>query len=79
MFYQIFLPPKIRRGTDIGNKHGTYELPDQLPNDLRLKTKGQEKFKASKNYNLVQIHLFKVKILLILAKNFRKIETKTFS
>ena len=39
MFYQIFLSPKMKRSAIISNKHGIYELPHELLNDLRrLKT-----------------------------------------
>ena len=34
---QIFISPKIKRSVIISNKHGIYELPHELPNDLRLK------------------------------------------
>ena len=37
MFYQIFLSPKVKRWAIITYKHGRYELPHELPNDLRLK------------------------------------------
>ena len=53
MFYQIFLSPKVKGCTIITYKHGIYELPQELPNDLRL-----ENMKISK-----------MKILSILAKN----------
>ena len=35
MFYQIFLSPQLKRCTVITYKHGIYELPHELPNDLR--------------------------------------------
>ena len=35
--FQFFLPPQVKRRAIIGNKHGIYELPYKLPNDLRLK------------------------------------------
>ena len=36
MFYQIFLSPQAKRNVIIiSNKHGIYELPNELPNDLR--------------------------------------------
>ena len=49
MFYQIFLSPQVKRIVIISNKHGIYELPDELPNDLRLKKtrKYQEDLKSS--------------------------------
>ena len=34
MFYQIFLSPQVKRSAIISNKHGIYELPHELPNDL---------------------------------------------
>ena len=40
MFYQIFLSPQVKRSAIISNKHGMYELPQDLPNDLRLKILG---------------------------------------
>ena len=36
MFYQLF-SPQVKRRVIISNKHGIYELPHELPNDLRLK------------------------------------------
>ena len=36
MFYQIFLSPQVKRTVIISNKHGIYELPHELPKDLRL-------------------------------------------
>ena len=36
MFKQILLSPQVERGAVISNKHGIYELPHELPNDLRL-------------------------------------------
>ena len=40
MFYQIFLSPQMKESVIISNKHGTCELPDELPNDLRLRILG---------------------------------------
>ena len=37
MFYQIFLLPQVKQILIISNKHGIYELPHELPNDLRLR------------------------------------------
>ena len=37
MFYQIFLLPQVKSCAIITSKHGIYELPNELPNDLRLK------------------------------------------
>ena len=37
MFYQIFLSLQVNRWAIITYKHGKYELPRKLPNDLRLR------------------------------------------
>ena len=39
MFYQIFLPPQVTQWANITCKYGIYELPNELPNDLRLRIK----------------------------------------
>ena len=36
-FYQIFLSPQVKRWAIITYKHGIYDLPHQLPNNLRLR------------------------------------------
>ena len=40
MFYQTFLSPQLKRCAIITYKHGMYELPHQLLNDLRLRILG---------------------------------------
>ena len=40
MFYEIFLSPQVKRIVIISNKHGIYELPHELPDDLRLRILG---------------------------------------
>ena len=35
VFYQIFLSPQAKRCSIITYKHGIYELPHELPKDLR--------------------------------------------
>ena len=40
MFYQIFFSPQVKQWTIITYKHGTYWLPQKLPNDLRLRILG---------------------------------------
>ena len=40
MFYQIFLSPQVKRWVIMTYKHGIYELPHELPNDLRLRKLG---------------------------------------
>ena len=42
MFCQIFLSPEVKRLAIITYKHGIYELPHELPNDLRLGILGNE-------------------------------------
>ena len=37
MLYQIFLLPQVKRSAIISNKQGVYEVPQELPNDLRLR------------------------------------------
>ena len=37
MFDQVLLSPKVKRGVVISSKHGIYELPQELLNDLRLR------------------------------------------
>ena len=37
MFYQIFPPLQVKQSEITSNKHGIYELPHKLPNNLRLK------------------------------------------
>ena len=36
MFYQILFSPQAKRSAVISNKHGIFELPQELLNDLRL-------------------------------------------
>ena len=42
MFYQILLSPQVKRSAIICNKHGIYELPHELSNDLRLRMRRSE-------------------------------------
>ena len=37
MYDQIFLSPQVKLSVLVINKHGMYELPHELPNNLRLK------------------------------------------
>ena len=36
MFDRIFLLPQVKRSEIISNKQGMYELPHEVPNNLRL-------------------------------------------
>ena len=40
MFYQIFLSPQVKLLAIITSKHGIYELPHDLPNDLAFSPMG---------------------------------------
>ena len=40
MFDEVFVSPQVKRIVIISNKHGIYELPHELPNDLRLRILG---------------------------------------
>ena len=40
MFDKIFVSPQVKRIVIISNKHGIYELPHELLNNVRLKTIG---------------------------------------
>ena len=40
MFNKIFMSWQVKRMAIISNKHGIYELPHELPNNLRLRTLG---------------------------------------
>ena len=76
MFHEIFFSPQVKRCAIITYKHGIYELPHELPNDLRLRILGnikkvlkpQESLQTLKSDSLVPSLSAKNKILLILAK-----------
>ena len=57
MFYQIFLSPQVKRSAILYDEHDIYELPQKLPNDLRLRILGnqqiQENRETCSNYKLV--------------------------
>ena len=40
MFYQILISPEVNQWEIITEKQGTFELPHELLNDLRLKNVG---------------------------------------
>ena len=40
MCYEVILSPKLKRWAITTYKHGIYELPHELPNDLRPRTLG---------------------------------------
>ena len=39
-FTQIFFSPQVKRSAIISNKHGMYELCNELPSGLRLRILG---------------------------------------
>ena len=41
VFYQIFLSPQVKQCAIITYKHGIYELPQDLPNDIRPRILGK--------------------------------------
>ena len=53
-WYQIFLSTQVKRSAIISNKKGVYELPQKLPNDLRLRILGNKE-KSGKSQNLVEL------------------------
>ena len=40
ILYQILFSPQVKRSVIISSKHGIYEFPYELPNDLRLRILG---------------------------------------
>ena len=66
-----FLSPQLKRSAIITYKHGIYELPHELPTDLRLR-KYHENLKTSQNDSLVSSLPAKMKILSILEKTSGK-------
>ena len=42
IFYQTFLSPQVKQCVISTYKHGIYELPNELPNNLRLTTLGNK-------------------------------------
>ena len=52
MFYQNFLSPEVKRCAIISYKHGIYEVPHELPNDLRLRKLGNIR-KVSKPHRAI--------------------------
>ena len=52
MFYQIFLSSQVKRCAIITYQHGIYELPHELPNNVRLRKLGNIK-KVSKLHRII--------------------------
>ena len=53
MFYQIFLSPQVKRWMIITYRHGIYELPHELKNNLKLRILGNQEISA-KYLNLIE-------------------------
>ena len=54
MFSQIFSLPRLKRSVIISNKHGIYELPHELPNNLRFRIlENQEVPGKLRNYEII--------------------------
>ena len=51
MFYQIFLSTQVKQWAIITYKHSIYELPHELPYDLRLRKLGKIR-KVSKPHRM---------------------------
>ena len=67
MFYQIILSPQVKRCAINTYKHGIYELPHELPNNLRLSHR--QSVQTPKNDSPAPSPPAKMKMSLILAKN----------
>ena len=53
MLYQIFRSPQVKRCTINIYKHSIYDLPHELPSDLRLGTLGNYKI-SGKYLNFIE-------------------------
>ena len=54
MFEKIFESPQVKPTVIIRNKHGIYELPHELPNDLRLRALGNEEI-SRRSQNFIEL------------------------
>ena len=72
MFQQTFLSPEVKRFAIITYKQGIYELPHELPSTLSLRKirKYQQSVLNPENDSPVPSLTAKMKILLILVKNY---------
>ena len=64
LFVQIFVttvgwlflfPPQVKRRVIISNNDGIYELPHELPNNLRLRNLGNQEI-SGKSYNFIELY-----------------------
>ena len=56
MCYQVFLSPQVKQIVIINNKHGIFQLAQELPNDLRLRIFGNQE-KSGKSQNSIELKL----------------------
>ena len=54
MFDQIFLSPQEKQRVIISYKHDIYELPHELPNDLRLRILENQEI-TGKSQNFIEL------------------------
>ena len=54
ILYQIFFSPQVKWGVIISKKHGTYELPHDLPNNLKLRILGNQE-RSGKPQNFIEL------------------------
>ena len=54
IFYQIFLSLQVKQSAIISIKQGVYELPHELPNDLRLRI-SENKENSGESPNLLEL------------------------
>ena len=54
MFYQIVLPPQVKRSVIISNKQVVYKLLYELSNDLRFRILGNKE-KSGEYPNLLEL------------------------
>ena len=47
MYYQIFYSLQVKQYAIITYKHGIYELPHELPNNIKLRILGNRKYQES--------------------------------
>ena len=80
---QIFFSAELKQSVIISDKHGIYELPHELPNNLRPRIMGN--YEISGNcLNFMEWlpssqALCQIQILLVLAENSRQTEIKYIS
>ena len=77
-FYQMLLSSQVTRCAIIADKYGIYELPQNLPNDLKVRIEEirnyQETVLISQKNRLVPSLLGKMKISSMVSKSSCKIE-----